>query len=105
MKRGENMLTIAIIGAAGKMGSRITDNLSRGDYSLLLCEKGDAGISRIRERGFSNTETKRAVPSSDVIIMAVPDAKIGGIFGGKHITRPMIGRPPIAVKRQCLCLF
>jgi len=79
MKRGGNLLTIAIIGAAGKMGSRITDNLSRGDFSLLLCENGDAGISRIRERGFSNTETKWAVPSSDVIIMAVPDAKIGGI--------------------------
>ena len=79
MKRGANMLTIAIIGAAGKMGSRISSNLSRRNYNLLLCEKGDVGITRLRERGFSNTETKRAVPLSDVIIMAVPDAKIGGI--------------------------
>jgi len=79
MKRGRYKLTIAIMGAAGKMGSRITDNLSRGDYKLLLCEEGDEGISRIRERGFSNTVTKRAIPSGDVIIMAVPDAKIGEI--------------------------
>ena len=79
MKPGGGGMAIAVIGAAGKMGSRITDNLAGGDYDLLLCEKGEAGISKIKGRGLSHTETKMAAAVSDVIIMAVPDAKIGEI--------------------------
>ncbi len=79
MNRSREKLTIAIIGAGGKMGSRITDNLLKRYYNLILCEKGEAGLARICEKGLSNTETEEAVPLSDVIIMAVPDAKLGGI--------------------------
>jgi len=79
MNRCGEKITISIIGAGGKMGGRITNNLSKGNYKLLLCEKGEAGLARIREKGLSNTETEEAVPLSDVIIMAVPDAKLGSI--------------------------
>jgi len=75
-------LTIAIIGAAGKMGIRITDNLVGRDYGLLFCEKGE-GIARLHGRGLLSTGIEEAVPVSDTVIMAVPDAKMGEI--SKHV--------------------
>lgn len=72
-------LTVAVIGAGGKMGCRITDNLLKKDYTLLLCENGKAGLARLGEKGFEAVDTETAVQQSDYLIMAVPDAKLGGI--------------------------
>ena len=72
-------LTIALIGAGGKMGMRIANNLVRHPYRLLLCEKGEAGMARIREKGWEITGNEAAVPQADILIMAVPDARLGGI--------------------------
>lgn len=72
-------LKVAIIGAGGKMGCRITDNLVKEDYQLLLCENGEAGIARLEERGLSTTPSEEAVPQADIIILAVPDVLIGKI--------------------------
>ena len=78
MKRDEDKLTITIIGAGGTAGSRVTEMLLKGDYNLLFCEKGE-GIARLRKRGLVNTKLEEAVPVSDVVIMTVPDAKIGEV--------------------------
>lgn len=72
-------LTISVIGAGGKMGTRITNNLVRHDYNLLFCEKAEAGIARIRENGNEVTDTNEAVKISDVVILAVPDTLLGRI--------------------------
>lgn len=69
--------TIVIVGAGGKMGGRITDNLRKRDYRLLLCEQADAGKERIREKGLEVTPNEEALPQADFVILAVPDAKIG----------------------------
>ncbi|MGG1515615.1 phosphogluconate dehydrogenase C-terminal domain-containing protein [Paenibacillus oryzisoli] len=71
--------TITLIGAGGKMGCRLMDNLLRGKDRLLFCETSDVGIGRIAERGRSVTPVERALPESDVVILAVPDALIGSI--------------------------
>ncbi|MFD0670636.1 phosphogluconate dehydrogenase C-terminal domain-containing protein [Cohnella sp. GCM10027633] len=71
--------TIALIGAGGKMGGRIIDNLSKGDDRLLLCEHTEHGIARIRAKGLDVTPNEEAVPQADYIVMAVPDALIGAI--------------------------
>ena len=55
--------TVALIGAAGKMGSRCTDNLIKEDYKLLLCEKSEAGLKKIQEKGLKTAPTEEAVPS------------------------------------------
>jgi ketol-acid reductoisomerase len=74
----DNKLTIAVIGAGGIAGSFIAERLLKGNYNVLLCEK-DEGIMRLRERGFEATKTEEAIPISDIIIMAVPDDKIGDV--------------------------
>lgn len=66
--------TVAIVGAGGKMGTRITNNLLHSDYSLLLCEKGAAGCARLQERGLIVTPPEEAVAQADLVILAVPDA-------------------------------
>ncbi|MBA7602814.1 D-apionate oxidoisomerase [subsurface metagenome] len=71
--------TVALIGAAGKMGSRCTDNLIKEDYKLLLCEKSEAGLKKIQEKGLKTAPTEEAVPVADIIIMAVPDVLLSSI--------------------------
>lgn len=69
--------TITIVGAGGKMGTRALNNLVKSDYSLLLCEKSPQGITQIEDRGLAVSDMEEAVPQSDVVIMAVPDALLG----------------------------
>lgn len=68
--------TVAIIGAGGKMGTRIADNLvkHRDRYDLLFAEKGQAGAARLRERGLEPTDPAAAVAKADISVFAVPDA-------------------------------
>lgn len=72
-------MRIALIGAGGKMGTRLTSNLLGSDHDVLLCEKGEAGRARLRERGLKATAAEDAVPRADIVILAVPDAAIGAV--------------------------
>lgn len=69
-------LTVTVIGAGGKMGCRITDNLVKCNYNLFFCETGEAGIARLKQRGLSPTPVEKAAAKSDIVILAVPDVKI-----------------------------
>lgn len=71
------MTKVAVIGAGGKMGCRITDNLLKADYELLFVEPSEVGQSRLSERGCSVTTLADAIASSDVVVLAVPDNRIG----------------------------
>lgn len=73
------MTTVAVIGAGGKMGCRITDNLLKADYELLFVEPSEVGRGRLAERGVSVTTLDDAVAASDVVILAVPDNRIGTV--------------------------
>jgi len=70
------MTTIALVGAGGKMGCRITDNLKDGQYTVHYLEVSPAGQERLRERGVSVTQPADALPIADVVILAVPDVRI-----------------------------
>ncbi len=69
--------TVALIGAGGKMGARITNNLVKEDYEVLYCEKGQAGIDALRENRLEVTPAEQAVPKADLIVLAIPDRLIG----------------------------
>lgn len=71
--------TVTIVGAAGKMGTRCTNNLVKEDYKLLLCEKGEKGVEKLQERGFKITPSEEAVPRTDIAVMAVPDVVLGNV--------------------------
>lgn len=74
------MTTIALFGAAGKIGARIT-NLLRYDpaYHTLFLEAGAAGQQRLRDMGLTPASKEDAIKHADVVILAVPDLFIGQI--------------------------
>ncbi|OHD73916.1 MAG: hypothetical protein A2177_12060 [Spirochaetes bacterium RBG_13_68_11] len=72
-------LTISVIGAGGKMGQRITANLRRQPHRLLLVEKAEAAVARLREQGLTVSAAADAVPASDVVILAVPDGAMAAV--------------------------
>ncbi len=72
------MTTIALFGAAGKMGSRISRRLRENkDYQTLYVESGEAGMQRLEERGDTPTPADQAACEADVLILAIPDKLIG----------------------------
>lgn len=72
-------LAICIVGAGGKMGSRITDNLRKLPYALSCVEKAEAGIRRLADKGLAVSAAETAVPASDIVVLAVPDARMAGV--------------------------
>lgn len=72
------MTTIALFGAAGKMGARISRRLRENtDYQTLYVEAGEAGVRRLQERGDIPTSPEAAAGEADVLILAIPDKLIG----------------------------
>jgi D-apionate oxidoisomerase len=72
------MTTIALFGAAGKMGSRISRRLhENSEYETLFVEAGEAGMERLRQRGDAPTPQEEAAHRADVLILAIPDKLIG----------------------------
>jgi len=70
-------LKIAVIGAGGKMGMRVSPNLARiSTYDVKFCEAGEAGIARSEAAGRPITPTAEAVRDADVVIYAVPDVAL-----------------------------
>jgi hypothetical protein len=80
MEGDEMTVTIALFGAAGKMGTRITDRLERhGEFQMLYVEAGEVGRARLRTRGLVATEGLAAARQADVAILAVPDVALGRV--------------------------
>jgi len=67
------MTTVALFGAGGKMGCRITDNLKDSEYDVRYVEVSPAGIENLRKRGLSVTAREQALREADAVILAVPD--------------------------------
>lgn len=72
-------LTIAVIGAGGKMGMRVSNNLQRSPHRVHYAEKSPAGQQRTVDAGRTVTETSAAVAGADVVILAVPDIALGPV--------------------------
>lgn len=73
------MTQIALLGAGGKMGLRLTANLAKSDYSVRHVEISEAGRAALAERGFTAMPLEEALEGADVVIMGVPDNLIGTI--------------------------
>jgi D-apionate oxidoisomerase len=70
------MSKVVLVGAGGKMGCRLTDNLKDTDYKVSYLEVGKAGIARMKERDVSPSVPEDVVPDADFVIFAVPDVAI-----------------------------
>ncbi|BDZ54498.1 phosphogluconate dehydrogenase C-terminal domain-containing protein [Agromyces marinus] len=71
--------TIAVIGAGGKMGMRVSNNLVKTAHTVLYSENSPAGQEGVREAGRELTETPEAVRDADIVVLAVPDLALGPV--------------------------
>ncbi|MCS6830149.1 MAG: phosphogluconate dehydrogenase C-terminal domain-containing protein [Armatimonadota bacterium] len=67
------MAHIALFGAGGKMGCRITDNLRKTNYTVYYVETGQRGLANLRLRGIEPTPADEALAQAEVAILAIPD--------------------------------
>lgn len=71
--------TIAVVGAGGKMGMRVSNNLTRSHHSVFYSEASPSGQQRVRDAGREVTESADAIADADVVILAVPDVVLGAV--------------------------
>ena len=69
---------IALFGAGGKMGFRLSSNLLKSDYRVAHVEVSEAGRKRLKdELNVECVSVDAAVDGAEVVILAVPDTLIG----------------------------
>ena len=72
-------LTVAVIGAAGKMGLRVSNNLEKSEYRVLFSESSPAGQEVLKGLGRQVVDAVTAAQQADVVILAVPDVVLGTV--------------------------
>ncbi|ROQ39656.1 acetohydroxy acid isomeroreductase-like protein [Frondihabitans sp. PhB188] len=77
--QGAPDITVAVIGAGGKMGQRVSNNLAKSSYTTLYSEASPNGVAHIESLGRTVTPTDDAVRDADVVILAVPDVVLGRV--------------------------
>ncbi|MBY6161790.1 NAD(P)-binding domain-containing protein [Mameliella alba] len=76
-------MKIALIGAGGKMGVRLSLNLAKSDYDVAHVEVSEAGSARLKEAvGVDCVDQARALDGAQAVILAVPDTLIGKVASG-----------------------
>jgi len=78
------MRTMALIGAGGKMGCRITNNVKNSDWLVHYVETAPAGLQRLSDCGVKCSPANEAVAEADVVIFAIPDIAM------ESVTRDMV---------------
>ena len=74
------MTRIALLGAGGKMGMRLSKNLIGSRFAVDHVEVSVPAHARLRELvGVDVVEQSEAIAKADVVILAVPDRLIGKI--------------------------
>jgi D-apionate oxidoisomerase len=72
--------TIALMGAGGKMGCRIADNMrDLPEYQMLYIEVSEQGVANLAQRNLTTTPQAEALAAADAVILALPDRLIGKI--------------------------
>ncbi|MGB9746688.1 MAG: phosphogluconate dehydrogenase C-terminal domain-containing protein [Bacteroidales bacterium] len=71
---------VALIGAGGKMGLRLTRNLKKSRYMVSYHEVNEVGIKKLKEEfSVTTSDAQIMVPSADYVIFAVPDIALGSV--------------------------
>lgn len=67
------MTKVAVLGAGGKMGYRVSNNLKGSSYDVSHIEVSEAGRNRLKELSITCVDADVALPQADVVILAIPD--------------------------------
>jgi ketopantoate reductase len=70
---------IAVIGAGGKMGMRVSNNLVKTDHEVTYSENSPAGRERVEATGRVLTDSADAVKDAEIVVLAVPDLALGPV--------------------------
>jgi D-apionate oxidoisomerase len=74
------MTKIALLGAGGKMGVRLSRNLQGSRFSVDHVEVSEEGRKRLKDAtGIDCVDMHNSLSDADVVVMAVPDRLIGQI--------------------------
>ncbi len=72
-------MKITLLGAGGKMGCRIADNLKKTDHDVRCVEISERGKAALAQRGIEPVPAEQALKGADVAILALPDNRIGSV--------------------------
>lgn len=78
------MTKIALLGAGGKMGLRLTANLQGSQFLVGHVEISERGCAALRSRGVEPASLEEAMEGAAAIVLALPDNRIGTILGQIH---------------------
>src|SRR5262245_57791736 len=73
------MKNVTLVGAGGKMGQRLTRNLKGSEYAMRYVEISERGQAALAELGVTTLPLQSALDGCDVVILAVPDNRIGQV--------------------------
>jgi D-apionate oxidoisomerase len=77
-----SVTSVAVMGAAGNMGTRVLRALGDDPAYRVLCVEADPARQRaLREAGRDVRTIEEAAPDADVLVLAVPDNRIAQIAG------------------------
>ncbi|WP_418592372.1 phosphogluconate dehydrogenase C-terminal domain-containing protein [Ponticoccus sp. (in: a-proteobacteria)] len=77
------MTKLALLGAGGKMGVRLSLNLAKTDFEVSHVEVSEAGRTRLKDAvGVDCVDQQEALDGAEVVVLAVPDTLIGKVASG-----------------------
>ncbi len=79
MTQTTDSYTIAVLGAGGKMGMRVSNNLVKTAHTVFYVENSPAGQQRTIDAGRAVTDAAAAVADADIVVFAVPDLALGPV--------------------------
>lgn len=89
MSKKISEVIVALIGAGGKMGLRLSRNLRKHQRSTRFVEIGAAGLEALSAEGFKTTPIEQAIDGADVVIVAVADSNIQKVCASiNHLLKP-----------------
>src|ERR1700737_2161843 len=73
-------MNIALLGAGGKMGRRLTANLrSLPDYKVCYVESSEERRELLASDGINTVPVEEAISLAAVVVLAIPDRLIGKV--------------------------
>ena len=75
----ETAYRIAVFGAGGKMGTRVSNNLVKTGHRVWYVETSPAGQERVVAAGRELSDADTAVADAEIVVLAVPDLALAPV--------------------------
>ncbi|WOF24275.1 phosphogluconate dehydrogenase C-terminal domain-containing protein [Microbacterium betulae] len=75
----ETTYKIAVFGAGGKMGTRVSNNLVKTGHRVWYVENSPAGQERVVAAGRELSDAAAAVADAEIVVLAVPDLALAPV--------------------------